>query len=231
MSARTDGVKFEPWQCALGAFFRSHCQFHNVSTPTDRATRTWWNQRHKYLTEEELSTCLDPGSTGDGGFRESAGNVGIGSEYIDSAGGGWGDSHTGDAEQSEAGGPAFADALAADANIADAVPHHEAQAQLQAQFPSGESPSFVAARAADAAIAASAARSRRAGCGTHKWHARRTSLCLQWQAGGGSRRAIGTKRCSVRFDRDAPGAAHTSGAQGAHPAAGRGRRMGGRDVR
>jgi hypothetical protein len=128
-------------------------------------------------------------------------------------------------------GPAFADALAADANIADAVPHHEAQAQLQAQFPSGESVSFVAARAADAAIAASAARSRRAGCGTHKWHARRTSLCLQWQAGGGSRRAIGTKRCSVRFDRDAPGAAHTSGAQGAHPAAGRGRRMGGRDVR
>jgi hypothetical protein len=157
MSARTDGVKFEPWQCALGAFFRSHCQFHNVSTPTDRATRTWWNQRHKYLTEEELSTCVDPGSTGDGGFRESAGNVGIGSEYIDSAGGGWGDSHTGDAEQSEAGGPAFADALAADANIADAVPHHEAQAQLQAQFPSGESPSFVAARAADAAIAETAA--------------------------------------------------------------------------
>ena len=88
---------------------------------------------------------------------KSAGNVGIGSEYIDSAGGGWGDSHTGDAEQSEAGGPAFADALAADANIADAVPHHEAQAQLQAQFPSGESPSFVAARAADAAIAETAA--------------------------------------------------------------------------
>lgn len=157
MSARTDGVKFEPWQCALGAFFRSHFQFHNVSTPTDRATRTWWSQRHKYLTEEELSTCVDPGSTGDGGFRESAGNVGIGSEYIGSAGGGWGDSHTGDAEQSEAGGPAFADALAADANAADAVPHHEAQAQVQAQFPSGESLSFVAARAADAAIAAETA--------------------------------------------------------------------------
>jgi len=157
MSSRTDGTDCKPWRCALGAFFRSEIQFFQVGKSTDRVTRTWWNNRHKYLTEEELSTCVDPGSTGDGGFRESAGNVGIGSEYIDSAGGGWGDSHTGDAEQSEAGGPSFADALAADANIADAVPHHEAQAQVQAQFPSGESPSFVAARAADAAIAETAA--------------------------------------------------------------------------
>jgi hypothetical protein len=40
-----------------------------------------------------------------------------------------------------------------------------------------------------------------------------------WQAGGELRRASGTGRCSSRCDRDAPDAAHTSGAPGAHPAA------------
>jgi hypothetical protein len=121
MSARTDGVRFESWQSALGAFFRSHFQFFDVSTPTERATRNWWSQRHKYLTEEELSTCVDPGRSGDGGFRAAASNVGIGSECNDSASGGWDDC------------------------MGDAAPRHEAQAQGQAQSQPGESPSSVAA--------------------------------------------------------------------------------------
>ncbi len=78
--------------------------------------RGWWSQRHKYLTEEELSACVDPARSG-----ESAGKVGIGSECIDSAA------------------------------------HHHAAAQVQAQSPSGESPSSGAARAADAASAETAA--------------------------------------------------------------------------
>jgi hypothetical protein len=130
MSARTDGVRFESWQSALGAFFRSHFQFFDVSTPTERATRNWWSQRHKYLTEEELSTCVDPGRSGDGGFRAAASNVGIGSECNDSASGGWDDC------------------------MGDAAPRHEAQAQGQAQSQSGESPS---SRVADTASAEAAA--------------------------------------------------------------------------
>jgi hypothetical protein len=52
-----------------------------------------------------------------------------------------------------------------------------------------------------------------------------------WRAGRGSRRAIGTGTCSARCDRDAPGAAHTSGAPGAHFAAGRLRRSKNHDAR
>ncbi len=44
-----------------------------------------------------ISTCVDQGRSGDSGCCESAGKVGIGSKYFDSAGGGWdecmGDSH------------------------------------------------------------------------------------------------------------------------------------------
>jgi hypothetical protein len=135
MSARTDGTSREPWRKALDAFFRSEIDFFQVGKSTDKVTRKWWNNRHKYLTEEELSTChgVDPGSSGDGGFRESAGNVGIGSECMDSTSGGWDDC------------------------MGDAATRHEAPAQVQAQSQSVESPSSVAARVADAASAEAAA--------------------------------------------------------------------------
>jgi hypothetical protein len=110
MAARTDGTRCEPWRSAHLAFFRSKIQFFEGSIPTDRTTRTWWSQRHKYLTDEENSTC------GEG---------------------------------------AFADNSAADAEVLDAPPHHEAQVQVQS--PSSEYPSSVVSRAADAARAAAAA--------------------------------------------------------------------------
>jgi hypothetical protein len=156
MSARTNGTGCKPWQSALGAFFRSEIQCFQVGKSTDRVTRAWWNNRHKYLTQVELSSCVAPGRSG-----ESAGHVGIGSEYIDSAAGDWndclGDSRRSDEEQSKAGEPALADASVGDANAVDAAHHNKAQAQVQAQSPSGESPSSGADRAADAASAETAA--------------------------------------------------------------------------
>jgi hypothetical protein len=90
-----------------------------------------------------------------GGGRDSAGIVGIGSEDIDSACVGWNDcmgySRGGDAEQSEAGGAAFVDASAADLDATDTAPYRKVQSV------SGEPPSSVAARAADAVRAVTAA--------------------------------------------------------------------------
>ena len=59
MAARTDGTRCDPWRSAHLAFFRSKIQFFEGSIPTDRSTRTWWSQRHKYLTGEENSTCVE----------------------------------------------------------------------------------------------------------------------------------------------------------------------------
>ena len=135
ISARTEGPRSETWRKAHVAFFRSKHQFCKGFIPNERTTRNWWSQRHKYLTDvcEESSTCREPGTAGrygGGRCRDSGGNVGIGSENNDSAGGGctgWDDrmvdSHRSDAEH----GGAFMDTSAADADEADAAHHHLAQ--------------------------------------------------------------------------------------------------------
>ena len=152
MSMQNDGARSKAWCISRLDFFRSKPQFLEGPIPSERTTRIWWSHRQKYLTDVsgEISTCGEQGRCG--------GKVGICSEKNDSAGGGWDDcmddSHRRDAEQGEAEGGAFADTSAADADH-DAAPHHVAQ--VQAQSPSKESQSPVAARAADAARAAAAA--------------------------------------------------------------------------
>ena len=146
MSMQNDGARSKAWCISRLDFFRSKPQFLEGPIPSERTTRIWWSHRQKYLTDVsgEISTCGEQGRCG--------GKVGICSEKNDSAGGGWDDcmddSHRRDAEQGEAEGGAFADTSAADADH-DAAPHHVAQ--VQAQSPSKESQSPVAARAADAA--------------------------------------------------------------------------------
>jgi hypothetical protein len=136
ISARTEGHRSETWRRAHLAFFRSHHNFRKGFIPNERTTRNWWSQRHRYLTDvgvcEESSTCREPGRYGGGSCRDSGGNVGIGSENNDSAGGGCTgcddrmvDSHRSDAEH----GGAFTDTSAADADEADAAHHHLAQVQ------------------------------------------------------------------------------------------------------
>ena len=166
MAMQNDGARSKAWCISRLDFFRSKPQFLEGPIPSERTTRIWWSHRQKYLTDVsgEISTCGEQGRCGGGGPCDSGSKVGICSEKNDSAGGGWDDcmddSHRRDAEQGEAEGGAFADhdtsviTSAADADH-DAAPHHVAQ--VQAQSPSKESQSPVAARAADAARAAAAA--------------------------------------------------------------------------
>jgi len=132
-SARTKGTLCESWRSAHSAFFKSKFQLFEDNESLERITRVWWQEKAKYLTAAEISTSGDAaGRSGGGGCRESAGNVGIGSEDIDSAGGG------------------------CDADAADTAPRHEAQGQMQ-RPPSEASPSSLASRVADTDRAAAAA--------------------------------------------------------------------------
>jgi hypothetical protein len=143
LAARSNqGYYINNWREAHFAFFKARFQNFECSESFHRTTRYWWSQRHKYLTaadsgaEQESANYEFPDQSRTSG-RDPADTVGINSEDIDG-------------EQSEAVGPAFADASAADEDAADAAAHHEARAQ--AEFLSSE-----ADRAADPAQAAAAA--------------------------------------------------------------------------
>jgi hypothetical protein len=120
----------------------------SIAHPEQDQTRSWLQSNEGPDHQAIRSSRSSSG-------RDSAGIVGIGSEDIDSASGGWNDRmgqfRGGDAEQSEAGGAAFVDVSAADVDATDTAPYHEAQSA------SGKPPSSVAARAADAARAVTAA--------------------------------------------------------------------------
>ena len=58
MSARTNGLRCETWRNAHLAFFNSKIYFLEGSIPNERTMRTWWSQRHQYLTDEEISKQL-----------------------------------------------------------------------------------------------------------------------------------------------------------------------------
>jgi hypothetical protein len=179
LSAQSEGTCKVSWRSALLSFFKSRIRNCEGGNSIERASRFWWSQRNRYLTEQEVSSAQQKqeqkrvrpesiagtdshtkrsktnSATSDRNAGHSSerlhaapGRSGCGwgdsgLEEIDSTGGGLNDcmddSHRGDAEQSEAGKGVFAD-----------------EAQVQAQFPAGESPLSAAARAADAGLAASA---------------------------------------------------------------------------